>query len=270
MLGEVYLRQSLAGDALLEFRKSLELDPTNLQALQFLANYHLDNRAWADALPLLERASQVAPKDAGVRLSLGVAYRGEGRFDDARKSYEEALRLDGKNPEPHRNLAVLYGDYLKSYDQAVDAIEAYRKAGGGPAKELDDWVAAIRKDQKRSEDKKRRDAERKKRDEEEARAAAAAAAQQPALVPPPIEPVPVSAPAPEPASVPTPAPEPAPMPTLAPESAPNPTPAPAAPSNVWGDSGPAQPAPAAPVAPAEPAPAEPAPVPAEQNPWEGG
>jgi tetratricopeptide (TPR) repeat protein len=269
VLGEVYLRQSLPGDALSEFKKALDLDPMNLPALQFLANYHLDNRAWADAIALLERAAQGAPKDAGIRLSLGIAYRGEGRFDDAKRVYEDALRLDPRNPEPYRNLAVLYGDSMKSYDAAVDSIEKYRQAGGGTPAELDQWVSALRKEQKRIEDRKKREAKQREAEAAEAAAAAAAAAQLPAPVevvtPPPVEVVP-PAPAPVPAEVVAPAPSTAPTEVVA-----TPQPAPAADPNVWGAQ-PAEPAPApvpTPSVPAEPAPA-PAPAPAEGNPWGGG
>lgn len=211
VLGEVYNRQGYGGDAIASFKKALELDPFQISALQYLANYHLDNRNFADAVPLLERATGIAPQDAGIKISLGIAYRGEGRLEDAKHAYQEALRLNPKDPEPHRNLAVLYGDYMKAYDAAVQAIEDYRKAGGGKAEELDAWVASIRKEQKKIEDRKRRDEERKRKEEEARRAAETAgqAAQpgteaQPDGAAAPAQPAPAPAPA-QPAGAPAPA-----------------------------------------------------------------
>lgn len=200
-LGQVYYRQGYAGNALESFKRALEIDPLQVTALQFLASYHLDNRAYADAAPLWERVCGLLPAEAGPRINLGIAYRGLGRYEEAKRAYEEAMRLDPKNPEPLRNLGVLYGDYMKAYDAAVQAVEDYRRAGGGPAAELDAWVASIRKEQ----DKARRMEERRRKEEERKRAEEAAA-----------QPAPAPQPAPEPAPQPT--PQPAPQPQPAPES----------------------------------------------------
>jgi len=190
-MGEVYLRLGYPGDALTSFERALQIDPFQVAALQFLGSYHLDNRSFADAAPLWERVCGLLPNEAGPRQSLGIAYRGLNRYEDAKRAYEEALRLDPKNPEPLRNLAVLYGDYMKAYDAAVQAIEDYRKAGGGPAAELDAWIQALRKEQKKAEDKKRRDEEKRRRDEERK-------AQEAATPPAPAPETPAPAPAPDP------------------------------------------------------------------------
>ncbi len=292
LMGEVFYRRGLRADAVLSYEKSLQLDPNQLSALLFQASYFLDNRAYADALPLLERAVALSPNHTGARINLGIAFRGLGRYEDAKRVYEEALAVDPLNPEPHRNLAVLYGDYMKAYDAAVDAIEKYRRAGGGPAAELDEWVASIRKEQKKIADKKKRDedrsrkeAERAARDaeakaaEEKAAAEAAAAAGTPPVPGPdggvlPADPggsasppggvsLPpggdvVITPVPTPDLAPSPAPgfvEPSPAPSPTPELVPAPAPE-VEPTPA--------PAPAPPVVPTpSPAP-EPAPAPAPE------
>jgi tetratricopeptide (TPR) repeat protein len=196
LLGRVYLAQGYPGDALAAFKKALSLDLNQVEALSFLSSYYLDNRAWQDAIPLLERLCTLMPMQPGPRISLGIAYRGEQRYDDAKRLYEEALRLDPYNPEPHRNLAVLYGDYLKSYDLALAELDILRK-GGASAAELDPWQQSIVKEQEKAARRKKKDEEARLRDEqdraetarrmdeerrkkEEEAAAAAAAAQPPA------------------------------------------------------------------------------------------
>ena len=167
ILGEIYYRLGFSGDALKSFQRSLELNPNQLSAMLYLAGYYLDNRAWADATPLLERAAGLAPNDAGVQLNLGIAYRGQGRFEDAAAAYKKALQLRPSDPEPYRNLAVLYGDYQKAYDAALSAIEDYRRAGGGPPAELDTWVKSLNKEKEKVERQRKRDEERRKKEEEE-------------------------------------------------------------------------------------------------------
>ncbi len=244
--GQIYLRTGYAGDALEAFKKALELDPDQPVALQFLSGYFLDNRNYDDAVPLLERQARLFPTQAGPRLSLGVSYRGQGRFEDAIKCYDEALRLDPSNPEPHRNLAVLYGDHLKSWDTAIAEIDAYRKAGGGPAAELDAWAASVAKDKDKALRQQRRD-EEARREREAAEAALSV---------------------PEPVAVPEPAPEPAPWPTAVPEPVPESTPSPDTAPTPWGEPAPApEPSPTPEISPTPeaPSPTEGSP----DSPWGG-
>lgn len=217
LMGQVQLRQGYPGNALAEFKKALELDPSQLAALSFLSGFYLDNRDWSDAVPLLERTCQVLPDQAGPRISLGIAYRGDGRYEDAKRVYAEALRLEPTNPEPHRNLAVLYGDYMKAYDAALQSIEDYRRAGGGPPAELDAWVASIKKDQEKAEKKRKREEDQRRKAQEE---------QDKLNAPPP----PVQAPAPVPGST-------DPMPQPAPDPAPQPAPQPDPDASPWGAGG---------------------------------
>jgi tetratricopeptide (TPR) repeat protein len=280
-LGQVYYLKGDSGAAEQEFKQALSIDPFQIAALQFLGTYYLDNRAYDDATPLWERATAAAPKDAGIHINLGICYRGLGRFEDAKKQYEIALELDRKNPEPWRDLAVLYGDYMKAYDAAVDAIQQYRASGGGPASELDAWVASIQKIKDKAEKARKREEERKKREADEAMRAAdeaSKAAAEAALKPAPGQEAPAAdtpwgaastsaPPVPSPAPQPAPAPvQPTPQPASAPvqpapqpapvQPAPQPTPAPVQPAP--------QPAPAPQPVPAQPAPQ---PEPAPDSPW---
>ncbi len=252
--GQIHRRDGLGGDALASFRKALDLDPNQAAALGYLSSYFLDNRNYQDAIPLLERLVSLNPEKAGPRLTLGIAYRGEGRYEEAIRAYNDALRLEPNSADAHRNLAVLYGDYMKSWDLALAEIEACRRSGGGPVAELDAWAAKLRSDQERlrkkqekavrnaEEDRNRRAAaeaaaaaaEAAAAEAAAAEAAAAAAAELLPLVPeplpepiPPVDPGPTSDPWPTPQPTePAPMPGPWPSPEPTPEPAPDPTPPP--------------------------------------------
>lgn len=233
LLGRVFLAQGYSGDALASFKKALALDLDQVEALSFLSSYYLDNRAWLEAIPLLERLCARMPTQPGPRISLGIAYRGEQRYDDAKRSYEEALRLDPYNPEPHRNLAVLYGDYMKAYDMALAEIDILRRSGVA-ASELDPWQQSIAKEQDRATRRKKKDEEARLRDEQD-RAAAARRAEEErrkqeeaaaaAAAPPPVA-------APE--SAPWPPPEPTPSPSPPEPPPPPPADSPAPEGSPWG------------------------------------
>ena len=55
------------------------------------------NGLWREALYRWERAVQLDPTYAEAWNNLGVAYEHAGRFEDARKAYETAIKLDPKN-----------------------------------------------------------------------------------------------------------------------------------------------------------------------------
>ena len=173
--GQIHGRAGRAGDALKSFLQALDLDPNQVAALGYLSSYYLDNHNYGEAVPLLERLVALNPEKAGPRLTLGIAYRGEGRYEDAIRAYNEALRLEPNNADAHRNLAVLYGDHMKSWDLALTEIEACRRAGGGPAAELDAWATKLRSDQEKLR-KKQEKAVRNAEEDRNRRAAAEAAA----------------------------------------------------------------------------------------------
>jgi tetratricopeptide (TPR) repeat protein len=241
VLGRIYQMQDKPASARDNYIKALELDPNLVAARIWLSDYYLDNRNFGDTVPLLEKAREISPNEVAIYYNLGIAYRGEGRYEESAAAYQKALVLE-PGPEPHLNLGILYGDYLKNYDMAVEAYEMY-KSMGGDAAVADGYIEATLKEQekvRRLEERRKKMEARKK--EQEAKAAKTAA------------------PAPEPEPVPPPAAEPAPAP--APVAEPAPT----------------EPAPAPEPAPADPAPADPAPEGAAEpagseveapNPWGG-
>lgn len=235
-----------------ELKKAIELDPNLVPALVYLSRLYMDARNYADTVPLLERAAARAPRNHGVQMNLGLAYRGVGRLPDARAAYQRALEIDPRNPDPHFNLGVLTGDYEKNYPGAIAEFQQYLQLGGKEAALANEYIEAIQREQKQQEkrkkaeeDKKRREEERKKRDQAEKAApapapdgAAPAGGTPDGGAPAPGGEAPPGgtgeAPAPAPTDAPAPAPTdaPAPAPTDAP--APAPAPAPGTPADPWG------------------------------------
>ena len=168
-LGRVYSAQDKAGLARLEYERALKLDPKNISAMLFMANIDLDNRDWAAAAELLERARDLQPENPGIRQNLGIAYRGLGRFEDSKRSYEKALDLDPTNVDPYLDLAVLYGDHMKSYDLAIQALDKYQEMGGTKLDLAASWRDDIVKQKEnatKAEERRKKQEERKKAQQE--------------------------------------------------------------------------------------------------------
>lgn len=183
-LGWVYYKQGKKGLALGRLQEAVKLDPNLVPALVYLSHLYMDDRNYADVVPLLETAIRKDPNNHGVLVNLGVAYRGVGRLEDAKRANERALQIDPKNPDPYFNLGVLYGDYLKQYDDALNAFNLYLQRGGTQKDLAAEYVKDVEKAKKRAEKKKQQEAKAK---------------EQPAP-PPPEQPAPeqpAPAPAPE-------------------------------------------------------------------------
>lgn len=249
-LGRIYQLQGKSGDAKLSLTKALERDPNLVPALMYLTEYNLANRNFVDTVPLMERARDLDPGNANIYMNLGVAYRGTARYDEARAAYEQVIKLKPEDPDPHLNLGILYGDYMKSYDAAIAEYELYIKMGGSQSSAVQVYIENTRKEQEKvkkmeerrkraEEDTKRREAakaeeEKKAREAAAAEAAAAAAAAFGGGVPPPDG----TAPPPDGTAPPTPAPDggtapPAPAPAPAPEGGTTPPTNPPT-DNPWG------------------------------------
>jgi tetratricopeptide (TPR) repeat protein len=82
----------------------------------------------ADGLTRLERAQASRPNDPAVARSLGIAYYKSGRYPDARKQLEQAVRLD-----PRDGAAALYlgltAEQQKDIPAAKAAYQGYVRYG---------------------------------------------------------------------------------------------------------------------------------------------
>jgi tetratricopeptide (TPR) repeat protein len=102
------LREGRRGEAEQSFRRLLQAQPENAEALTFLGNLAQARRDDAEAVNLLSRAAKANPADFDVLVQLGTAYRTVEQFDAAGYVLERAVRLAaGRGPYARLNLASL-------------------------------------------------------------------------------------------------------------------------------------------------------------------
>ncbi|HCH65991.1 MAG TPA: hypothetical protein DFR83_24530, partial [Deltaproteobacteria bacterium] len=97
-LGRVYFAQGQVRAAEEQFQKALTLDPNLVLARLYIADMAIENRDYATVVATLEPTLAIAPDNASVHLNLGIGYRGTGRLEEAKKSYEKALELKPNDP----------------------------------------------------------------------------------------------------------------------------------------------------------------------------
>jgi cellulose synthase operon protein C len=124
--------QALAGFKPVRYAKPERSDPAYAVELAPLQAAITEARA---------RNAEPAP---GLLNALGIALRREGRFEDARMAYEEALRLDNRAPLPHLNLAILHDLYLGDVIQAQALYQRYLELVPGEAPQVNRWLAELK------------------------------------------------------------------------------------------------------------------------------
>jgi tetratricopeptide (TPR) repeat protein len=111
-----------------ELAKLVEASPSNALYPYWTGRLDYDDQQYATAIKSLQRAVELDPRLAKAHDSLGLCYEALGRFDEAARSWGEAIRLNGeqatKSPWPALNLGLL----MTRVDR-LDAAEArFREA----------------------------------------------------------------------------------------------------------------------------------------------
>jgi tetratricopeptide (TPR) repeat protein len=153
LLAQVYTDQKKPVDALELLVRAHKLAPQNADVIFLLARVSMTQNYFEDAIPLLQSGLQIAPKRADLRAALGesyfmsgktekaieefkqliavepsagsyafmgLSYRHLGRFDEAKKYFEDGLKLD------HHNASCLFNmGYIEERQGNHIAAENY-------------------------------------------------------------------------------------------------------------------------------------------------
>ncbi len=98
-LGLLLLDRGESAAAEEHFQRVLALAPEEPAGHVGLAEVRLQQEAYKEAAELLEAALSLSPRDDSIRYRLGLAYRGLGRVEDARRE----LAAGGKGGKPQLN-----------------------------------------------------------------------------------------------------------------------------------------------------------------------
>jgi tetratricopeptide (TPR) repeat protein len=122
----VFMLSQDADVALKEFKRELEISPLHFPAMVQMAFEYLKRDQYEDALPLAEKAVQLAPKLYAARNVLGRVLLEVGQVDRAVKELEEGVKLAPSSPEMHFALARAYTRAGKKQEAARER-EIFKK-----------------------------------------------------------------------------------------------------------------------------------------------
>ena len=112
-LGRVLLSQpnpspDVAQEAKHEFQQELQIDPTNAGADYVLGELARQAQQWDEAVNRFSRAAKLDASFAEAFLGLGMSLLAEKKYAEALPPLETAVRLEPRNPDAHYNLAMAY------------------------------------------------------------------------------------------------------------------------------------------------------------------
>jgi tetratricopeptide (TPR) repeat protein len=122
----VYMLPQDADVAMKEFKRELEISPNHFPSLVQMAFEYLKRDQYNDALPLAEKAVQLAPKLYAARNVLGRVLLELGQVDRSIKELEEGVKLAPSSPEMHFALARAYTRAGRKQDAARER-ETFKK-----------------------------------------------------------------------------------------------------------------------------------------------
>jgi tetratricopeptide (TPR) repeat protein len=121
-----FLLNSNAGRAIEEFRKELEVSPTNAAARLQLAFEYLKRGEFQSGVPYAREAAAALPNDFAARHVYGRLLLETGRVQEAVAQLENAVRLAPDSPQSHFALARAYSRAGRKQDAEREQAEFQR------------------------------------------------------------------------------------------------------------------------------------------------
>ncbi len=121
--GQELLRNGAYGQAVSEFRKVLQRDPTQFEAQHNIAFAYLQMGRYPDAVREFKRAIEMNGRSAETWANLAFAYEAMGKSDKAIEALYNSVRLDPNNTTARVNLATMY----VNEDRTEEAIREFKE-----------------------------------------------------------------------------------------------------------------------------------------------
>ena len=147
-LGQELFVKKQYGEAAHYFLKAAEVNPRSATSFYYIGYslYSLGRDYNKAALTSLNQAYTLAPASVQILWLLGRVEREAGKFTDAETHLLKAEKLSAsKIAEIHKELAQLYANDLKKYNEAADELELYLKTSNQKeSKETTSLIAKLR------------------------------------------------------------------------------------------------------------------------------
>jgi tetratricopeptide (TPR) repeat protein len=118
-LAKIYFRAGKYAECAGEYEKLIAKNPKSSDLYVRLGEAKVAGKDTKGGVEAFKKAKEIDPGDAVPSLSLALLYDNQGRHEEARKSYEDALKIRPDDPTALNNLAYLKADDGVDLDQAL-------------------------------------------------------------------------------------------------------------------------------------------------------
>jgi len=124
-LGNAYNQLGRPSEAMVEYRRAIEIDPGMTDAYYNLAHIHQLQNQKQTALKLYEKIIEIDPSHHHTYINLGVLYFENRENEKSVRSFQKALEFDPLNLTAHFNLGMIhyqnknYSDSVHHLDRAI-------------------------------------------------------------------------------------------------------------------------------------------------------
>jgi len=118
-LAKIYFRAGKYTECANEYQKLIAKNPKSSDLYVRLGEAKVAGGDSKGGVEAFKKAKEIDPADAVPSLSLALLYDSQGRHEEARKSYEDALKIRPDDPTALNNLAYLKADDGVDLDQAL-------------------------------------------------------------------------------------------------------------------------------------------------------
>ena len=128
LMGVVAQIDNRVDDAESEFRKAIELDPSDATAYEHLARLFARSNRLDEAVVTYQDAIKRRPEDPNLHQFLALLYQFGGAEKQAIEHYEEAIKYGPHLASSKNNLAYIYAESGKQLDRALDLAQDAKAA----------------------------------------------------------------------------------------------------------------------------------------------
>lgn len=124
--GDIYYLSNLFDEALIYYKKVIEMDSSNAHAYKCIGNYHMSKKSYSEAICSF---SQALKFDSNIKTDLGRAYLLKGDAFKKLKNYELAKSFYEKSIQIEPNKLNLHGkaNCLQELKCFTESIECYER-----------------------------------------------------------------------------------------------------------------------------------------------
>lgn len=129
-LGVIQLSMNEHREAIQSFKKALQLNNGEVTAAANLGAIYVKEKDFRKAAVALDMAYKKGLKDAKFLNNYGILQTAQGNYPEAKKAYEQSLKLSPDSKDTMLNLSILLIDHMKKYEEGLQVLGGLKFIGG--------------------------------------------------------------------------------------------------------------------------------------------